>query len=185
MKNIHTLLTVAVTITLFSPCAWAGEGSSGPGKFIFSFLNFAIFGYLFYRFGLPKMLGFFSKRGSDVQEGIQQADVQKKKAQTSHDELDQKLKKISVEMENIMKEARTYGQRLREEFVAQAKQRADVLLAEGHLMIERETKEATDHLKKRVVEMSAELAEGKIKKMLGKKEHEKLLDGCIRQLEAM
>lgn len=188
MKKAISLISITLPASLsLAENAMASEG--GAANFIFNLVNFIIFLFLL-PFVLKVLFGvnlftIFKDRGQKLSTDVHEAQGQKQEAQTTYESLNEKLDKIGDRIRQMSQEASTMGSKLRDEIVHTAKKRAEMAIEEGKMMAERETKLAREHLKKGLLELSAQMTEKKIKEKLDEKKHSDLIEGCIKQLEGM
>ncbi len=182
------LFVSSVIFFILPVTAFASEKGEGisllPG-----YLNLAIF-LILLPLVLKGLLNFnlftyFKDRKKQVSRDIEESLKEKEKVTQTFETLKTKMDKISEEMDEMAKDASEYGERIKKEVLEAAKQRAEFLIGEGRLMVEKETLEAKRHLKNKLKDLCALKTEEKIMKKLGKKEQSELIDSGIKQLEAM
>lgn len=111
--------------------------------------------------------------------------TKKKNALETYTSLNKQLEKLSDEVKRLIGEAEIRGENLKREILDSARKRGEMIIKEGRMLALRETGKAQDYLKKNLVRLSVELAEVKIRARLTKKEHLRLVDNCIKQIEGL
>jgi len=189
MNRLSVLLSLVVGTLFFNlPCAYAEGGhGSNMGILLLGVLNFVVF-LIVLPFTLKALFqvnifSHFKEKEKKVSEEVKNSDEIIKSAADSHDSFKKKVEKVSDEISILNEGAVKLGSKFKENLVASSKERAGSAVKEGKMMVERETSEAMTFLKKRLLELTAEKAEQKIKKNLDKKSHDNLISECIKQLE--
>jgi len=127
----------------------------------------------------------FAARQRDVETFYSAAENDRKAAEELKIQYEQHLANIESEMRAKITEAAKEGQNLREEIVAEAREKAEQVLARAEDEIGREKDKAILEIKTRV----ADLAVGAAGKLIGEKlddeKHRQLVDNYIDELEGV
>lgn len=181
MKRI--LLT---TILLFPQIAYAagtgGEAGHAPATisdWLFRIINFAVLagamGYLLSRF----LKDILVKRKIEVERLLKEAEETKAAAKNRLAEIEERVHKKEEEVKAILEDARMRGQREKAILIEEGSKARQRLESHAKVRIEQELKKAKEDLHIEAVNLAMELAENKIKKAIGSKEQDSLIEEYI------
>ena len=181
MKRI--LLT---TILLFPQIAYAvstgGEAGHAPATisdWLFRIINFAVLaavlGFLLLKFGK----GLLVKRRIEVERQLREAEEIKSAAKKRLTEIEERIHKKEEEIKAILEDARMRGEREKTLLIEEGNKARQRLETHAKGRIEQELAKAKEELYIEAVNLAMGLAEKKIKKDLGSKEQDKLIEEYI------
>ncbi len=128
---------------------------------------------------------FFSARRKEIEQKFDDLERQKKLAEAKYRELDRALREFEEKKKEIIREFEKEGVAEKEKIIAQAKERADQLLAQADLTIEREIQAARDRLRQEFVDASAQKAEDIISKQIEDSDQDRLVRDFIERVEKL
>lgn len=128
---------------------------------------------------------FFSARRKEIEQKFDDLERQKKLAEEKYQELDRALKEFEEKKKEIIREFEKDGAAEKEKIIAQAKERADQLLAQADLTIEREIQAARDRLRREFVDAAAQKAEDIISKQIEDSDQDRLVRDFIERVEKL
>ena len=128
---------------------------------------------------------FFSARRKEIEQKFDDLERQKKLAEEKYRELDRALREFEEKKKEIIREFEKEGAAEKEKIIAQAKDRADQLLAQADLTIEREIQAARDRLRQEFVDAAALKAEDIISKQIEDSDQDRLVRDFIERVEKL
>ena len=88
----------------------------------------------------------------------------------------------SLNLENILSDARTKAVKREQEIIAEAKEEADALKNRAMVDIQREQEKAKDEIKKQIIEVSSIMASKFVAVSINQSQQDKLVDEVISDL---
>ena len=140
---------------------------------------------VFWRYLWGPIQGIIDARRDQVEREYSAAEEDRKSAAELKAEYDQHLANIEAEMRAKITEAAKEGQNLREEIVAEAREKAEQVLARAEEQIGREKDKAILELKTRVANLAVGAAGKLIEERLDDEKHRQLVDRYIDDLEGV
>lgn len=117
----------------------------------------------------------------DALKSAEEAKIQMQNLQADNKEL---LKEAREERDAMLKEAREIKEKMIAEASEEAQEKANKIVANAQVIIEKEKQDAVADLKNQVANLSVEIAEKVIRKQLsGKDEQMKLVDGMLEDVK--
>ncbi len=178
----------AFSILLFAAAAFANEGGEAePSLFKAYFwpvINFLILvAILVYAMKKGDIQGFFRKRTELIEQSIKEAREAKELAQKALAEVENRLKSIDKEVEEIIASAKLSGEKEKGRLVEEGDKLKEKILEQAKTNIDFEVKMAKATIKKEAVEIAMQLAEKKLREKLTKEEQLKLLEESVAKIE--
>jgi F-type H+-transporting ATPase subunit b len=127
----------------------------------------------------------FASRQRDVETYYSAAEDDRKAAAELKAEYEKHLVNIDAEMRAKITEAAKEGQTLREEIVAEAREKSEQVLARAEEQIGREKDKAILEIKTRVADLAVGAASKLIEERLDDEKHRQLVDRYIDDLEGV
>ncbi|MBW1798543.1 MAG: ATP synthase F0 subunit B, partial [Deltaproteobacteria bacterium] len=106
-----------------------------------------------------KIGGFFSSRIEEIKKKFDDLNAEKDTSEGRFQELEKKLKEFEVKKQEIIEQFKVDGEAEKEKIIAEARERANQILIQADLTIEREIQAARDRLRQEVVEVAARNAQ--------------------------
>lgn len=181
---------VFLATMLFGGVAFAaggGDGHSFPwGHFAASWINFAIFAGILWKFALPPIQNFFQNRRAKLEENLKEAERLREEAEAKLAEYKNKLDALEKEREELLEEYNEQGEREKAKIIADAKKAVEKMRVDAERLIEQEVKKAIASLEQRAVDHAVDMARQMAKEKLeGKDQQKKLVDRYVEDLESI
>ncbi|MCE5313199.1 MAG: ATP synthase F0 subunit B [Nitrospiraceae bacterium] len=190
-KNFVTSISgllpaAAILLAPAAVLAAGGEGSGGGSAmdWVWKILNFVILVVILYYFAkFMNIKGYFQQRKDLIENSIRESREAKELALKALAEVEERLKLKDSEVQAIIANAESSGQKEKERLIAEGEQLKAKILEQAKANIEYETRLAKEAIKTEAVEAAMQLAEQKIRQKLSKEDQEKLLSDSFRKLE--
>jgi len=179
-------LLFTIHCSLFT-VAFAGGGAEHTftwKDWLWPIVNFAILVFILVKFGRKPIREFLRKRTELIERSLKEAVEAKEFAKEALDRLEERLKGLDDEINNILELARKAGEREKESLIARGESLRNKILAEAKANIEYELELAKKAIKTEAALLALELAERDIKERLTQKEQRRLLEESIRMIGA-
>ena len=132
-----------------------------------------------------KIGGFFSSRIEEIKKKFDDLNAEKDNSEARFQELEKKLKEFEVKKQEIIEQFKADGAAEKEKIIAEAKERANQILIQADLTIEREIQGARDRLRQEVVEVAAQKAQEIIEKEIKDSDQDHLVNEFIDRVEKL
>jgi len=181
-------LTPYVLLLVASFAMASGGGEEAPKSLLAAYtpaiLNFLILVALLV-FMMKKMdiKGYFRKRTALIEQSLKEAREAKELAQKALAQVEERLKVMDKEMEEILSGAKESGEREKARIVEESARLKERILEQTRNNIDFEVKTAKETIKQEAVVIAMELAEKKLKDRLTKEEQIKLLEESLLKIE--
>jgi F-type H+-transporting ATPase subunit b len=187
-KIFNYLLFTSYFLLLTSVAAFANEGGEAPQSLFKAYLwpvvNFLLLvALLAYAMKKADIKGFFRKRTELIEQSLKEAREAKELAQKALAEVENRIKMIDKEVEEIIASAKLSGEKETGRLVEEGDKLKEKILEQAKTNIDFEVKQAKEMIKKEAVEIAMELAEKKLKEKLTKEEQLKLLEESVAKIE--
>lgn len=154
--------------------------------FIFQTINFLITLYLIYRFVYKPLANYISKRQETIHNELEQAKIEREKAEALRIEYEEKLKEAQRQAESIIEEAKHQAELERSQILDRANREAQALLlrAQNELLLERN--HAIEKFKEEVADIILNLTAKLIVTELNNKDElkERILEEYIERVKS-
>jgi len=132
-----------------------------------------------------KIGGFFSSRIEEIKKKFDDLNAEQDSSEGRFQELEKKLKEFEVQKQEIIEQFKADGAAEKEKIIAEAKERANQILIQADLTIEREIQGARDRLRQEVVEVAAQKAQEIIEKQIKDDDQDHLVNEFIERVERL
>lgn len=146
-------------------------------------IGFLLVVLVFRRFLWGPIQGIIDARRDEVEKTYSDAEEDRAKAAELKDEYEKHMAEVETEMRAKITEAAKEGQALREDIVAEARQKADQILERAEEEIGREKDKAVMEIKTRVADLAVGAAGKLIEERLDDDKHRQLVVKFIDQLD--
>ncbi|MBI5199334.1 MAG: F0F1 ATP synthase subunit B [Nitrospirae bacterium] len=185
-KRSKYLFFIPLLYILISP-AFASTGEGGHNSswldLLWRVMNFGILLVLLYillkKFRLKEVL---SRRSEGIAKAMKDAEEAKETARKGLEEIQNRLRQKDKEIETIINTARIDGEKEKVSLTQEGERIGEGIIRQARENIDQEVRKAKDSLRKEVVNLALELAEGNIKKNLKKEDQEKILMEYIKKV---
>lgn len=190
MSSRSAGLLVFLAAMLISSVAFAAGGGDHKGfpwgHFAASWINFAIFAGILWKFALPPIQNFFKNRRENLEANLKEAERLREEAEAKLQEYKDKISALEKEREDLLEEYNEQGEREKAKIIADAKKAVEKMRVDAERLIEQEVKKAIATLEQRAVDHAVDLAHQMAKEKLeGKTEQKKLVDRYLDDLESI
>lgn len=189
MKNvkISIILLFIFFLQIFVSAAIASGGEEGDGvrwtDWLWRIINFGILIVLLYilmrKFRIKDVL---TKRSEDIAKAISDAEEAKETARKAFEAIQDRLRKKDKEVEDILNTARIDGEKEKVFLIQEGERMGEGLIRQARENIDQEVRKARASLREEAVNLSIELAEGKIKENLRKEDDEIIIKEYIKKM---
>ena len=167
-----------------------GEGGAHEGDklmdLLYRCLNFAaLVIIIFVVVRKTSIKDFFSARRAEIEKKFENLKNDRDTAESRYQELEKKLKEFEVKKKEIIEQFKADGEAEKEKIIAEARKRADEILAQADLTIELQIQAARDRLRKEAVDSAAEKAREIVAKEMKDGDQDRLVDEFIDRVEKL
>jgi F-type H+-transporting ATPase subunit b len=170
---------ICLVLIVFST-AIASEGGEGGSKqileMVWKLVNFLILMALLWKLLADKVKTYFSDRRVEIAQMIEQADKAKEDAEKQYAEIEQKLKNVEKDIQEIKDAIMGELEGEKERIIKEGKTSADRILQQARWSAEQEVVKARNELKNHVVEMAGDMASGMITRSMTPEDQKKILE---------
>lgn len=164
----------------------SGGGHASEGvllkDFLFRCLNFAVtLGILGY-FTIKPIKKALADRKENIGKTLDEAKTVRAEAEARYQEVEEKLKAASAEIEQVYAAIREEGEQERQRIIANANAMAEKVQVEAEKSAQREIENARLQLRTEVASLAIKLAEQLIKKNISPEDHDRLLNDYIKSV---
>ncbi len=185
-KNITALLYSLAGTFLFAAIAIAQEGHGGGheeitfmGDWFPRLVNFAIIAIVLVYFLRKPTRDFFKNRVIAIENSIKQSQEAREQAVKALADMERKVKEMEAETRTMIADAQARGEKDKQALVEEGKKAAKDIQEQVKVGIEIEVQKAKADLASEAAVLAVELAEGSIKKTIGKQDHERIVKEYI------
>jgi F-type H+-transporting ATPase subunit b len=128
---------------------------------------------------------FFSARRSEIEQKFDDLKTEKYDAEKRYQELEKQLQDFEAKKADIIEQFRAEGRVEKEKIIADAQKRAEQIVAQAGMTVDRELQAAKERLKQEIVDAAAEKAKEIIAKDITDSDQDKLVDEFIEKVEKL
>ncbi len=154
------------------------------GLFFWQVLLLLVLLFLLKKYAWKPILNSLDNREEGIKDALklaEEAKIQMQNLQADNKEL---LKEARQERDGMLKEAREIKEKMIAEASEEAQEKADKIVANAQVIIQKEKQDAIAELKNQVANLSVEIAEKVIRKQLNSKDEQmKLVDGMLEDVK--
>ena len=154
-----------------------------PGLFIWTIITFLLLFFVLAKFAWKPLLHALQEREDQIKSSLDDAE----KAKEELDKITLKSEAITdkarEEAKVILSEARASSEKIKQEMVSKAIEKADKIRVEVENEIKVEKDKAIDEIKTKVVELTFAISEKIIKKNISSKENQNLIEESLKRLD--
>ena len=191
-KRLCFLLVSVLVLALvggLALSAFAAEEREGTSTFkktwmkIWEVLNFLILAFLVFKVLRDPVKNFFQGRTEMFRQKIAEAEGASVEAERELKEVESRFEMLDEEIQRLQQTITEQGERRRDKIISDAKQTAEYMLEKAKIESDMMMREAKIRLRREVTNEAVRLAEGSIKKEIGKKDQERLVDEYLQDLK--
>ena len=167
-----------------------GHGAHASGKqmedLLYRAINFSLLVIiLFFVVKKTPIKSFFPNRIEEIKNNFEELNTEKELAEKRYKELDQKLKDFEASRQEIIDQYKAEGVAEKEKIISEAGHRAEQILHQAELTIQREIQAAGDKLKQEVLDNAAEKAQEILTKEMKESDQDHLVNEFIKSVEKL
>jgi F-type H+-transporting ATPase subunit b len=198
MKKLVTSVAAALsTLFLLPALAFASDGAAGAeaaesasgfdlllpklGEWIPMLLAFLILWFVLAKFGWPAFMGMIDKRAATIKDSLERAEAAKVESERLLEENRLQLEEAKKQAAQIITDAKTTGDTVRAEMMAQAQEDARLLVEKARDVIETEKRAAIAQLQSSVADLSVSVAGRLIGQDLSDADHRRLIEHYLTE----
>lgn len=189
VQRVTRALLVGGGIALVPATAMAAGGGGDHhfpwAAYAASWVNFAIFFAILWKFALPPIQKYFAQRREDLQANLNEAKLLREEAAAKLAEYESKLDALDAEREALLVEYREQGEREKERIIQDATRQVTKLRGDAERVIEQEVKKAKAALEARAVEQALSIARERVEQKLATGGQDKLVHRYIDDLKKL
>lgn len=185
----HLLLPLLILVSLAGVALASGEEGHPTFEPIISMamfwriVNFVVLFAILYKFTAKPVRDFFANRREGIISSLEEAKRAKEDAEGRYRELSQRLANRDQEFEEIRRSALENAEKVRDEIIAEAHERARRMEEKAKESIEQELKKARESLKREAAELALKLSEERLKKEITSSDHKRFVKEYIAGLK--
>lgn len=153
------------------------------GELVWPFFNFSLLAGILIFFTRKPFKDFFRSRTEKIETSIKTATEAKELAEKTLAEVRERLRNTAQETDLIIEAAKRTGEKEKASLIAEGEHIKQKIVEQAKASIEFELAKARQAIKSEATLLALEAAENEIKKRLGQKEQEKLIDEYIKKIE--
>ena len=151
-------------------------------QLVISLCNLLILFLLFKKFLYKPVRKMVAAREAAINEQYNAAAKAEEEARADKAAWAAKLQGAGAEAEQIIRNAEVSAERRGDKIVADAKDKAEIMLRQAKNEAELERRKAEDGIKREIVEVSTRLTEKMLEREIRKDDHKKLIDSFIQEI---
>ena len=153
-----------------------------PGLMVWTVITFVVLVIALSKYAWKPLLKSLQDREDTIRQALNQAEKARAEAAELLKQNEQNLAKAEEEYQKIIREGKTFAEKLKEVVVAKAHQQAQREIQQAKEEIQRDVDAAKQQLRNEVADLAV-LAAGKIlDETLDAQKHKKIVDGFLNQL---
>ncbi len=156
--------------------------SANMWQALISLANLLILFLILKKFLYKPVKKMLSQRQASIEQQYKDAEEAKAQAQASEAEWAEKLETANQQAEAIYSEATANAQIRGEKIVAEAREKADVIMRRAENEAELEKLKAADGIRKEIVVVSTQLAEKMLDREINEEDHRELINSFIQDI---
>lgn len=153
-----------------------------PGLFIWTIITFLVLLWLLAKFAWKPLLALLEKREETIRNSLKDAEKAREELEASNKKTEELMAEAREEVQGIISAGRAVAEKLQDDLVKKAKEKADILIAESKRQIQSEKDEALSEIKSEVVTLSLEIASKLIEKNLSVKDNREIIVKTLKNI---
>ena len=154
-----------------------------PGLFIWTILTFLILFFVLSKFAWRPLLEALESRENTIKSSLDDAEKAKQELESLNAETETIISEARSEAQSIRLEAKSAGEKVKADIIAQAGKDAKKLLDENEKQIQVEKDRAINEIRQEVVGLTLTVAERVIRKNLSKEDNQDLIEDSLKTLK--
>ncbi len=154
-----------------------------PGLIIWTIISFGLLFLVLASVGYKPILGIIKKREDDIRNSIDEAERVRTEAQQLFDDYKQQLAEARQEAQGIIAQGKTMGDSVRQEAVDRAKKEADEIVTLAKEEITRERAKAVAELEAKITDLTVLTTAKVVQQTLTDKDHLRLIEDSLAEVK--
>ena len=183
--SLFNLLCCIFPLTVAYASGGGGEGGhEGPGwvSFAWKLLNFLVMAGVIYWLAAKKVKEFFTARRERIKTSLADAVTAREDAEKKFREYAAKLDRATGEIDELTRMIQAQGLTEKERIIEEARKAAEKMREETKTRMEQEFNKASHQLRIEAVRLSAQMAEGLLRKNIRVEDHEAMVQDYIEKV---
>jgi F-type H+-transporting ATPase subunit b len=155
------------------------------GLIIWEIVAFGGLLLVLWRFAWGPLLGILDQREDTIRESVEKAEQTRVKAEELMEDYKKQLAEAHADSQKIIEQGRKFGDSMKEDIVAKARQESEQLLARAAADIEHQKELAVAQLQKQVADLTVGAASQVLGRSLDKKGHEQLIEQYLAEASGL
>ena len=185
LSLFNLLCCIFFPLTVAYASGGGGEGGhEGPGwvSFAWKLLNFLVMAGVIYWLAAKKVKEFFTGRREGIRTSLAEAVTAREDAEKKFREYAAKLDRATGEIDEITRMIQAQGLTEKERIIEEARKAAEKMREEAKTRMEQEFNKASHQLRIEAVRLSAQMAEGLLRKNIRVEDHEAMVQDYIEKV---
>lgn len=150
--------------------------------FVWTIINFLVLLAILSHFLFKPVNEVIDKRSSDIENNINQAKLDKEKAEELRIANEEEYRAAKKQGKIIVENYKAKAENVSEEIISDAHKEAELIIERAKKEIQREREKAEDEVKSRTIELSLELSKKALEKSIDEKMHRELIEKFISEV---
>jgi F-type H+-transporting ATPase subunit b len=156
-----------------------------PGLMIWTVISFVILLILLWRVAYKPITGALKKREETIRNTLEEAKKNRESAEALVEKYETQIAQARDEAQKILAEGKMLGENVRKEIIQKAHEEANQIVKRAQEEIEFQKETALMELKERIADLTIMAASKVVGKSLDKKDHEQLLEEYVSKVGEM
>ena len=176
------LLLLAVTATP-AVAAEGGLMDINTGLMVWTIIIFVLVLGILYKAAFPHILGAVEAREARIRQLIEETAADRESARIALEEQTRQLEETRAEVQEIVAEGRTAGERVREEMLAEGRRQAEEITARARRDARQELENAIEELRVEAVDIAIAAASKLIERNLDQDDNRRVVQNFLSEVE--
>jgi|SRR3712207_1634401 len=150
--------------------------------FVWTIINFLLLLVVLSYFLFKPVNEIIDKRSKDIEGDIEQAKIDKNKAEELRIANEEEYKAAKKEGKIIVENYKAKAENVSQEIISDAHKEAEIIIERAKKEIQREREKAEDEIKSRTIELSLELSKKALERTIDEKMHRELIEEFISKV---
>jgi len=188
-KNVSFLILIlgiaGVSVVFGSEAGGEHHGvtSSQLKNLLWFTLNFIVLALILYKFLKKPIVDMFKSRQENILKQYNELLEKKKEAEAKYIELQEKIKNLEKEAQDVYQNYVEQGMKEKERIIAEAHAQAERIKQQAELYIQHEMERAKSVLREEIAEASVKLAEELLKKSISEEDQKRIYKEFINEIK--
>ncbi len=154
-----------------------------PGLFIWTILTFLVLLFLLGKFAWKPLLAMLEEREQAIRKSLDDADKARLELESIQQKSEEILTQARSEAQDIVQEGKALADRMKNEMLDKAKDKADAIVADAQGRIQAEKDRAITEIKMEAVDISIAIAEKLLQRNISRDDNKRIIDEALKQIQ--